>query len=259
MSEEKILEKLGYELGLRQTGPNSWCRHPLAHLVEAADDICYSMIDLEDAVELKILSFEQVANFFLKSFSRKEQNEIKSRFAAGNNHRINLARLRAFVFDKAISAAIEAYLGIYDEIMDGGFDRNIFELLDPSDPNLRLVFGAKEFARDHVYNDTKKIEMEIGCYATFNTLLDEFCAAALNQAEVLGDTGGESKLSWKASHVLRLLGDHSPSKTNAPPEGWSSYQCLRRVIDFVTGMTDNYAVYISRQLQGTGFAGVQRP
>ena len=131
------------------------------------------MIDLEDAVELKILSFEQVANFFLKSFSRKEQNEIKSRFAAGNNHRINLARLRAFVFDKAISAAIEAYLGIYDEIMDGGFDRNIFELLDPSDPNLRLVFGAKEFARDHVYNDTKKIEMEIGCYATFNTLLDE--------------------------------------------------------------------------------------
>jgi dGTPase len=259
LSEEKILEGLGEELGLRQTGPNSWCRHPLAHLVEAADDICYSIIDLEDAVELKILGFDQVSDFFLESFSKSEQTEIKKSFAPGNNHRVNLARLRTFVFDKAISAAIEAYVGAYDEIMDGRFDGNVFELLNPSDPRLRLVFGAKEFAREHVYTDTKKIEMEIGCYATFNTLLDEFCAAALNQAEVLSDHAGESKLSWKAGHVLKLLGDHSPSKENAPDGGWSSYQCLRRVIDFVTGMTDNYAIYISRQLQGTGFAGGQRP
>jgi dGTPase len=231
----------------------------LAHLVEAADDICYSIIDLEDAVELKILSFEQVSDFFLETFSKSEQREIKDRFSPGHSHRVNLARLRAFVFDKAISAAIETYLDIYDEIMEGSYDRNLFELLDPSDPRLRLVFGAKEFAQNYVYNDIKKIEMEIGCYATFNTLLDEFCAAALNQAEVLSNDGGESKLSWKAGHVLKLLGDHSPSKANAPDGGWSSYQCLRRVIDFVTGMTDNYAVYISRQLQGAGFAGVQRP
>ena len=181
LSEEKILERLGSELGLVQTGPNSWCRHPLAHLVEAADDICYSIIDLEDAVELKILSFEQVANFFLESFSKNEQKQIRRQFAAGNSHRVNLARLRTFVFDKAISAAIESYLSAYREIMEGRYDGNVFELLDPSDPKLRLVFGAKEFARNHVYNDTKKIEMEIGCYATFNTLLDEFCVAALNQ------------------------------------------------------------------------------
>lgn len=259
LSEEDILDKLGSELGLKQIGPNSWCRHPLAHLVEAADDICYAIIDLEDAVELKILSFDQVSDFFLRSFSSAEQKRVKRTFERGNSHRVNLARLRAFVFDKAIAAAIEAYMSAYDEIMEGAFNRNVFELLEPADPRLNLVFGAKEFARNHVYNDTKKVEMEIGCYATFDTLLTEFCGAALNQSEVLSDKAGESKLSWKAGHVLRLLGDHSPSKTNAPKGGWSSYQCLRRVIDFVTGMTDNYAVYISRQLQGTGFAGVQRP
>ena len=66
LSEEQILERIGQTLGLVQTGASSWCRHPLAHLVEAADDICYSIIDLEDAVELKILSFEQVADFFLE-------------------------------------------------------------------------------------------------------------------------------------------------------------------------------------------------
>jgi dGTPase len=259
LSEEEILEKLGTELGLVQTGPNSWCRHPLAYLVEAADDICYSIIDLEDAVELKILNFEEVSDFFLSSFSSQERKNIKKRFAPGNSHRINLARLRTFIFDKAISAAIDLYIGAYNEIMEGRFNRNIFDLMDPSDPRLKLVYGAKEFARNRVYTDTKKIEMEIGCYATFDTLLSEFCVAALNQSEVLAGDGRESALSWKASHILKLLGDHCPTKDNAPAGGWSSYQCLRRVIDFVTGMTDNYATYISRQLQGIGFAGVQRP
>lgn len=259
LSEEAILEKIGRKLGLVQTGPNSWSRHPLAHLVEAADDICYSIIDLEDAVELKILSFEEVADFFLSSFSRAEQKLIKKQFARGNSHRVNLARLRTFIFDKAISAAMELYLGAYREIMEGQFSRNVFDLMDPKDPRLRLVYGAKEFARDRVYNDIKKLEIEIGCYATFDTLLTEFCTAALNQAEVLLEGRAESRLLWKSGHVLKLLGDHSPTRENAPPGGWSSYQCLRRVIDFVTGMTDNYAVYVSRQLQGTGFAGLQRP
>jgi dGTPase len=260
LSEEKTLETIATTLGLVKTGPSSWCRHPLAHLVEAADDICYSIIDLEDAVELKILSFEEVSEFFLQSFTKRERQKITSGFALGNSHRINLARLRTFVFDKAISTAIENYMSAYPEIMEGRFDTNVFDLLRPTDARLRLVYGAKEFAAKRVYNDTKKIEMEIGCYATFDVLLTELCGAALNQAEILSDGGKESKLSWKASHVLKLLGDHCPTKDNAPPGGtWSSYQCLRRVIDFVTGMTDNYAVYIAHQMQGTGFAGGQRP
>jgi dGTPase len=259
LAEEQILEKVGRKLGLVQTGPNTWCRHPLAHLVEAADDICYSIIDLEDAVELKILSFDEVAKFFLDSFSKSEANKIKNTFEPGNSHRINLARLRTFVFDTAISTAVELYVKAYHEIMEGNYDRNLFDLLDPTDPRIRLVYGAKEFAKQKVFNDTKKIEMEIGCYATFETLLTEFCSAALNQSEVLSDGAGESKLSWKAGHILKLLGDHCPTKHNAPPGGWSSYQCLRRVIDFVTGMTDNYATYVARQLQGTAVTGIQRP
>lgn len=136
-------------------------------------------------MELKILSFDKVAEFFLKSFSKREQKRITGSFAPGNSHRINLARLRAFVFDKTIPAVVEMYLSAYREIMAGRFDRPVLDLLDPNDPRLHLVYGAKEFAKNHVYNDIKKIEMEIGCYATFDTLLTEFCSAALNQAEVL--------------------------------------------------------------------------
>jgi dGTPase len=257
LSEENLLNRVGERLGLVPTGSFSWCRHPLAHLVEAADDICYSIIDLEDAVELKILSFEQVVEFFLESFDGTEKEKIKSEFVPGHT-RVSLARLRGHVFDKAIATAIGAYVDAYPEIMIGRYDGNIFDLLDPTDLTFKMIYGAKALGRKQVYNDTKKIEMEIGCYATFDILLRELCAAALNQAQVL-DHAEEVTLSWKSGHVLQLLGDHAPTTGNAPPGGWSSYQCLRRVIDYVMGMTDNYAAYISRQLQGMAFAGLQRP
>jgi dGTPase len=259
LSEESILDRVGEKLGLVERGPHGWCRHPLAHLVEAADDICYSIIDLEDAVELRILPFDDVAEFFLESFSEKERAQIRRGLVPGNNHRVNLAHLRGFVFDRAISGAIEAYTGAYPEIMEGRYDGNVFDLLDLNDLRVKLVFGAKALGRKEVYTDIKKIEMEIGCYSTFDTLLTEFCSAALNQSKVLNGRDGETTLSWKSGHVLLLFGDHAPTKENAPKEGWTPYQCLRRTVDFVTGMTDNYAIYISNQLQGMGFAGVQRP
>jgi len=260
ITEEEILNRIGEKLGLTENGHSVWCRHPLAHLVEAADDICYSIIDLEDAVELKILSFDQVADFFLEAFDEIERGRIRAAFAPGNNnYRVNLTRLRGAVFDKAISTAIDTYVGAYPEIMAGKYDGNIFDLLDPSDPVFKMVFGAKALGRKQVYTDLKKVEMEIGCYATFDTLLTEFCAAALSQAAVLNDRARETTLSWKSGHLMQLLGDHGPTLSYAPPGGWTPYQCLRRVIDFVAGMTDNYAVYLSGQFRGMAFAGTQRP
>lgn len=260
IAEEAILNRIGEKLGLVENGSSVWCRHPLAHLVEAADDICYSIIDLEDAVELKILSFDQVANFFLDAFDEVKREKIRATFAPGDdNYRINLTRLRGAVFDKAISTAIDTYLGAYPEIMAGKYDGNVFDLLDTSDPVLKMVFGAKALGRKQVYTDLKKVEMEIGCYSTFDALLSEFCVAALSQAAVLNDRAKETTFSWKSSHLMQLLGNHAPTRSFAPADGWTPYQCLRRVIDFVAGMTDNYAVYLSSQFRGMAFAGTQRP
>lgn len=259
ISEEGLLERVAEKVGLVSTGKSAWCRHPLAHLVEAADDICYSIIDLEDAVELKILPFEQVAEFFLSAFEGAEKTKIRAEFVPGNNHRVNLARLRSHIFDKAISRTIETYIDAYPVIMEGGYDGNILDLLDATDPTFKMIYGAKMLGRKEVYTDIKKVEMEIGCYAIFDILLTDLCSAALNQADILSDAGNEATLTWKSRQVLQLLGDHAPTAQNAPPGGWSSYQCLRRVIDYVMGMTDNYATYISRQMRGTAFAGTQRP
>jgi len=194
ISEESILEKVADELGLRNKAASRWSRHPLAHLVDATDDICYAIIDLEDAVELGIVPYEQVETFLLGPFDGNERVKIKKTLAKGDSHRINLARLRGPVFAFAISGAIEGYMKGYDRIIDGNYDGNVFDLLKPSDARKKLVFGAKEFGRKHVFHDIKKIEIEIGCYATFDHLLGEFCTAALNQelSPNLGDGRGQA-------------------------------------------------------------------
>jgi len=258
ISEEKILDEIFRELGIPRRPDGRWSRHPLAYLVEAADDICYGVIDMEDAVELGILAFDEAARVLLDVLDEAEREKVRSAFLP-KGHRVNFARMRGRVFDKAIGGAIEAYVKNYGSIMNGDCNSELFKLLAEEDPRRKLIENAKKLGREHIYNDTKKVEIEIGCYSTFDVLLAEFCEAALNQAEVLQDGSGERKLHWRADRILRLLGDHAPSKQNAPPQGWSAYQCLRRVIDFITGMTDNYAVYIARQLQGAAFSGGQRP
>ena len=79
------------------------------------------------------------------------------------------------------------------------------------------------------------------------------CAAHLSNKN-------NTSIDWKSKLVLRLLGDHSPlvSQRN-DGENWNDYECIRRVLDFVGGMTDNYAIYVAQQINGAGFTGSQRP
>ena len=260
LAEEAILEKIATELGLVAKDKHAWCRHPLAHLVEAADDICYAIIDLEDAVELKILNFDQVEEILLCPFDEREKARIRATYGPKASHRVNLARLRGPVFDYMISGTIEAFMKGYDSIMSGGLDHDLFSLLAKDDPRSAFISLAKDRARDDIFLDKKKIETELGSYATFECLLEAFCKAAIDAAQHLKSPKGEAPLAWKSQRVLQLLSDHAPTEINAPcGTTWSPYQCLRRVIDFVSGMTDNYATYIAKQLQGGGFTGGQRP
>jgi len=260
LAEEGILDKLANELRLVETDGNGWARHPLSYLVEAADDICYGIMDLEDAVELNIVQYRQVEDLLLSEFDNSQKSSIKSRIENEKWHRVNFARLRGPIFDFLISGAIDCFMNNYDSIMSGSLVENLFDLLPEGDPRKKLINKAKEFSNKMVFPDQKKVELELGAYATLECLLNAFCLAALDCGQYLQSPEGEVILSWRSDLILKLLGDHSPSRCNAPPNSsWSKYQCLRRVLDFVSGMTDNYATYIAKQLQGMGFAGLQRP
>ncbi|MBK1695427.1 deoxyguanosinetriphosphate triphosphohydrolase [Chromatium weissei] len=255
ITEEKILEDVATELGLiRKQGKDPiWCRHPLAYLVEAADDICYAILDLEDAVDLKILTYEEVEEFLLGIFSKRKKKEIKDSLETdGRSFSVNLARIRGHVFEKAIKNAIDGFIFAYDDIMNGVYpdEYDVFDALDDENSFKPFIKKAKKIAQEKIFNDHKKMEVEIGSYSVFETLLSEFCAATMDYVK---SRSPQSSIKWKSEKIIEMMGDHAPNAVN------SEYECLRRTIDYIAGMTDNYAVYVANQLKGAGFSGMQRP
>ncbi len=260
MTERHILTDVATELGMVKRGNDRWSRHPLAFLVEAADDICYAILDLEDGVELRILTYTDVEHLLLEPFDKKVQASIRESLSSPEAYRVNLARIRGHVFDLLINTAIEGFICAYDSIMAGEADGDVFGFLDGSWPGKMLVRNAKQFAKDNIFSDSKKVEIELGSFATLGTLLSAFAQAASNTSVLLANGKPLKDLDWQSGLVIKMLGDHAPNQSNHPPNSkWTKYQCLRRIIDYISGMTDNYAVYIARQIQGFGFSGGQRP
>ena len=249
ISEQKILEKIAKKLGLVKKGNYKWCRHPLAFLSEAADDICYATIDLEDAVELKIIPYKDAEELLLSIFDDTEREKLKTNLIDTSSYRVNFARLRGPVFDKLITDSIDSFIHYESQIMNGEFEGNLISSLPDDNQSRRLISEAKKIGKEDIYTVTFKSEIELGCFSTFECLLESFCKAAVERYDYIRN-GEEAFVSWKSNLVLRHLGNHAPTKDNAPGEPWNNYLCLRRVLDYISGMTDNYASDLSSQIRG---------
>jgi len=250
LSEQKIVEEIANTLGLIKKGNNKWCRHPLAFLSEAADDICYATIDLEDAVELKIIPYKQAEKLLLSIFDKEVCKELRNSLENVNSYRVNFSRLRGPVFDKLIKEAIESFLQNEYKIMNGELEENLFSVLPDDNPCRKLIAEAKKIGHENIYTETFKSEIELGCFSTLECLLEAFCKAAVERYNHIQNEK-ESVVSWKSNLVLRHLGNHAPTKKNHPPDQlWDKYLCIRRVIDYVSGMTDDYASRFSSQIRG---------
>lgn len=250
LTEEPILDLVGQNTGLVTRGKHKWCRHPLAYLSEAADDICYATIDLEDAVELGVLQPRRAYDLLLASLKDESRNTVKARMVDDKSFRVNFTRIRGAVFETLINSSVEAFEASYDSIMNGTFDGDLLSSLPESDPSRTLIKEAKKVGRESIYTERFKTEVELGCFGVFECLLDAFCRAAIECYHHLQSPVDESNLSWKSSLVLRQLGNHAPSLENKPGKDWSKHMCVRRVLDYVSGMTDNYARDLAEHLQG---------
>lgn len=234
-TELEILNKLGKELGLVKLDDDHWCRHPLAYLMEAADDICYAILDLEDAIELNILTFDQIKPILLEMCGVLEiDDEI---FNTEASARRKISALRGRAMENMINSAVSAFMEHYPRIMGGEYKG---ELVSDGDPGVRDgIKRAKTLARDKVFPDTRKTELEVGAYRTLGALLDAFCRAVYDNHQQQGQN-----LSYQTEKILSLMGIHAPSKDRP------LYQSYMRALDFIGGMTDNYASYLARQIGG---------
>jgi dGTPase len=202
-------------------------------LLEAADDICYTILDLEDALELGILHYDEVEQVILQLCALDNAIEYGSDERLSPRRRISALRGRAM--DKMLDAALRAFLHNKSAILAGQFDGEL--LLQHADHVAAGVRAGKELARRKVFRNARKSELEIGAFSTLGTLLDVFCHAVYEHHQ-------QANISFRARRVLDLMG------ANAPEREWPLYDAYMRVLDYVGGMTDNYATYLAHQIGG---------
>ncbi len=231
--ERPTFEKIAQELGLlsesgRQLG---YKRHPLVYLVEAADDICYNIIDLEDAHRLGILTYEQVEDLLLPICGG---DPLKARLETLGDSDSRISLLRAKAINTLIVACAQAFMQHQDAILSGRFEKPLMEALARE-----LVDGMRAIEQvsvEKIYNAQSVVQIEVAGYKVMNGLLEEFIPSYLKE--------GKTKYDRK---LLALM----PKQFHTDQPG--TYGKVRSVLDFVSGMTDLYAVELYRKIKGISF------
>lgn len=233
-SERFLLEDIATTLGLIRTGDFRWCRHPLAYLVEAADDICYALIDLEDGIEMDILPYEQVEPVFLELLGHYPRpGELAMPDASG---RQKIAALRGAVFERVVAEVVDAFIQQQELLLSGELKGDLLHYCHP-DVN-RGIERAKKLARERIFNNPRKAQIELGAYATLGIILASFCEAALGDFE-------KRPLSFKHRRLLDLLNAHNRYPVS------SHYEACMRVLDVVASLSDNHALQLAQNLSGS--------
>ncbi|CAI0847670.1 deoxyguanosinetriphosphate triphosphohydrolase [Serratia quinivorans] len=232
LSDEDVFKKLSDDLGLIYKERGEYCRHPLSYLMEAADDICYKIIDIEDAIELGILRFDDV----LDCFEKITPGEHIDTYGEAVFARRRFIPLRSSAIESLINEVSRVFIENYDLIMTGEFEGDLFSKINGSVKD--GINSIKSLTSKNIFSNRRKVELEVGSYSTIEILLDAFISAV---NEIMDEN---KKVSFKSKRILELL-DEPINRA----DGY--YENYLRIVDFVSGMTDNYATYIAKQIEGS--------
>lgn len=214
----------------------AWRRHPLAFLVEVADDTCYLIVDLEDAARLGFVPYKD-AECLLADLAGNTING--GRLDRLHDPKERLEYLRAKAIGRLLESAAAVFLENEAAILDGSFDE---ELLDQSPVGVPLQ-AVLRVAKETIYTARPALEIETAGFEVLGALLALYTNAVEAAAEVPG-----TRMTTRERMLLRLLPTQflgHDGKPDADP-----YVRLLQVADFVAGMTDSYAVDMYRKLKG---------
>jgi len=235
-SEQETYQIIAEELGIPCLDKEKgiYARHPLVYLVEAADDIAYQIMDLEDAHKLRILSTEVTTKLFLNFFEENKDFrffEIKdSVFQEVTDPNEQIAFLRASVISKLINETLQIFLNNQKEILSGTITGSLVSKL-PAQSSLAMKAVSK-ISIEKIYNHPDVISIEVSGFNILGTLLAEFVPAVLNP---------ENEYYKK---LLSLIPEQYQTESD------SVYNKIQTVLDFISNMTDLYAVKIYRDIKG---------
>lgn len=231
-TELPFIRRVADELGLIESGKDCWVRHPLSYLMEAADDICYALLDLEDAVELDLLSDAEIESVL------SELTFEESTWHAQSS-RQRCAMLRGIAIGKAIEDVAQTFMMHQSDLLNGNFKgKDLLALCSPQVQN--TLEKAKELARTRIFRHRTKLMTEIATFPCLGSILDLLVPAAYAMI-------AQKQVDVRQSLALDLLKNHDPIQ-----ETDSLYRAYMKILDFVGGMTDNAAAKMAQDLSGVG-------
>jgi dGTPase len=235
-SEQASFQSVATELGLIQSGkdPLIYKRHPLVYLVEAADDICYSIIDLEDAHRLKILSYDKIKELLMPICNSTRMGSWLETEFEDEDAKVSIMRAKAI--NNLVTACSQIFLDNQEAILKGTFNMGLTD--DLEEPFLAPWKIISKISVEKIYNYQSVVQIEVAGYKVMGGLLEEFIPALINNS---------SKYDKK---LVELIPKQFITK-NA-----DVYSKIQSVLDFVSGMTDLYAVELYRNIKGISFPAI---
>lgn len=236
VSEQETFQRIADEMGIickSQPGePLRFARHPLVYLVEAADDICYEIMDLEDAHKLKILSFETVSQLLLDFFDEQTRqhllNRISDEHVTDENEQI--VYLRACVIGKLEHECVNVFVEHEDEILAGCFEGSLIDHI--SSRQYEAYQRCARLSVERIYRSRPVLDVELSGYQIMATLMDKMTDAVMNPQRYYSQ-----QLIGRVSSQYDINADNLESR-------------LMAVIDYISGMTDVYALDIYQKING---------
>ena len=215
--------------------PLIYNRHPFVYLTEAADDICYRIIDFEDAQRLSIISQKDVEKLFtelIKEIDRAENDidKVKKTLDSINDNNDRIGYLRAVCINSLTMESADIFMKNADNIIAGKYNNGLVDEIEKNSETLRNI---KLITDEEIYNHDSVVQLEITGYKVMNDLLSLFIPAILKKEP-----------NHKDKKIRYLLPNQFKTNSN------DNYQKVLSVLDYVSGMTDLYAIELYRKLFG---------
>ena len=231
-SYRKIADELGIFCKSAPGEPLKYARHPLVYMVEAADDICYEIMDIEDSHKLKILSFAETEHLLLSFFDEEIQQKIRQRIIdeelTDENEKV--VYMRASVIGKLENECVAAFLAHEEEILAGTFEGSLIDHI--SERQKKAYKECEKISYSKIYQSKPVLDIELSGYKIMATLMEVFVEAAVNPSR------------FNSKQLLRRVSSQHDIENENLEER------IMAVIDYISGMTDIYALDIYQKING---------
>ena len=240
LSEEADYQKIAGELGIirlsKPDEPLRYARHPLVYLVEAADDICYQMMDIEDAHKLKLLTHDETKELYMLFFDEKRRKRIEEVCRIVTDVNEQIAYLRSSVIGALIKECTRVFTENEEKILTGEFEGTL--IMHICSPLKEAYDNCSAIAFQRIYRSSDVLDIELAGFRVISTLIDLMINAVRSPEK-----------AYSQLLINRISGQYN---VNAP----TLYGKIQAVLDYISGMTDVYALDLYRKIKGNSLPAV---